>query len=106
MQNLSWSAKEKQLARAVFEFAAVAEEQELLEHFKQKAAALKRMEDLWALQYAIRDAERDYQQKYDFRYSQLIIVFGRLVREGRISIDELNGLSEEKLKFIGRISSL
>lgn len=106
MQSLTWSPKEKQLARAVFERAAEAEEQELLEHFKNKAAALKNLEDLWALQFAIHDSEREYQQKYDYRYSQLIVVFGRLVREGRISIDALNGLSEEKLKCIERIASL
>jgi Photoprotection regulator fluorescence recovery protein len=106
MQNLTWSPKEKQLARTVFKRTAVEEERELLEHFKNKSAALKNLEDLWALQYAIRDSEREYQQKYDYRYSQLIVVFGRLVREGRISIEDLNGLSEDKLKYIERIASL
>jgi steroid 5-alpha reductase family enzyme len=106
MQDFTWSSKEKNLARAVFGRAAAAEEQELLERFKIKAAALQNLEDLWALQFAIRDSEREYQQKYDYRYSQLIVVFGRLVREGRISIDELHGLSEEKLKYIERIASL
>jgi hypothetical protein len=106
MQNLSWSPTEKQLARTVFERAAVEEERELLEHFRSKSAALKNLEDLWALQYAIRDSEREFQQKYDYRYSKLIVVFGRLVREGRIPIEDLNGLSEDKLKYIERIASL
>jgi hypothetical protein len=106
MQNLTWSPKEKQLARAVCERAAIEEERELLEQFKNKSAALKNLADLWALQYEIRDSERAYQQKYDYRYSQLIVVFGRLVREGRISIEDLNGLSEDKLKYIEKIASL
>ena len=106
MQDFNWSPKEKQLARTVFEHAAVVEEQELLERFKAKSATLRNLEELWALQFAIRDAEREYQQKYDYRYSQLIVVFGRLVQEGRISIDTLHGLSEEKLKNIERIASL
>ena len=106
MQDFTWSPKEKQLARTVFERAAEAEEQELLERFKTTAAALKNLEDLWALQFAIRDSGREYQRKYDYRYSQLIGVFGRLVREGRVSIDALHGLSEEKLKYIERIASL
>lgn len=106
MQDFTWSPKEKRLARTVFEQAAVAEEQELLERFKTRAAALTNLDELWALQFAIRDAEREYQQKYDYRYSQLIMVFGRLVREGRISIGTLHGLSEEKLKYIALIASL
>ena len=106
MQDFAWTPKEKQLARQVFERAAVAEESELLEQIKTKAAELKSLEDLRALQLQIQDAEREYQQKYDYRYSQLISVFGRLVRERRISMDGLRGLSEEKLKYIERIASL
>lgn len=106
MQDFTWSSKEKKLARTVFERAAVTEEQELLQRFRAKAAALKNLEDLWALQFAILETEREYQQKYDYRYSQLVVVFGRLVREHRISLEELRGLSEEKLKYIERIASL
>ena len=106
MKDFTWSAKEKQLARTVFECAAAAEEQELLARFKTKAAALSTLQDLWALQLAVRESEREYQEKYDYRYSQLILVFGRLVREQRISIDELQGLSEQKLKYIEGIATL
>lgn len=106
MQDITWSTKEKLLARTVFERAAVAEEQALMERFKREAAALKSMDDLGAFQLAIRDAQREYQQKYDYRYSQLLWVFGRLVREGRISMDALHGLDEQKLAFIERIAAL
>ncbi|MFZ3123838.1 MAG: hypothetical protein WA129_01690 [Acidovorax sp.] len=106
MQHITWSPKEKQLARKVFERAAAAEEQELLERFKTKAVGLKNLEDLWALQFAIRESEREYQQKYDYRYSQLIVVFARLVREERISIDDLRGLSEDKLKCVEGLAAL
>jgi len=106
MQDFTWSSKEKQVARAVFERATKAEEEELLQQFKAKAAALKSLEDLWTLQSTTRDSERDYQQKYDYRYPQLLVVFGRLVREKRISLDELHGFTDEKLKYIERIASL
>jgi hypothetical protein len=106
MQNLTWSAKEKQVARSVFERTALQEERELLEYFKSKSAKLENMEGLRALQYEMQEAERKHQQKYDFRYSQLIIVFGRLVREGRIETEALKGLSEEKVEYIDRIASL
>ena len=100
MQDFNWSPKEKQVARAVFESAAADEERELVAHFKIQAAALTTLESLSSLQLAIRDSTREYQQKYDYRYSQLIVVFGRLLNEGRISLESLKGLSQEKLNFI------
>jgi uncharacterized protein (DUF3084 family) len=106
MQDINWSAKEKQVARKVFEGAASIEEKELLEHFKQRAASLQNMQDLSNLQREIQDAEREYQRKYDFRYAQLIVVFGRLLREGRISVETLSGLNDEKLSLIRRIAAL
>ncbi len=106
MQNLTWSANEKQLARTVFERAALEEERELLEYFKRKSATLKNMEGLRSLLHEMQETERRYQEKFDFRYSQLIILFGRLVREGRIGIEVFNGFSQEKLEFIEKIASL
>ena len=106
MQNLSWSTNEKRIARTVFERAAIVEEKEVLEHFKQRVAALQSIQDLWNLQDEIYNAERSYQHKYDFRYSQLIIVFSQLLREGRISFEDLEGLSEEKLSYIRLAASL
>ena len=44
--------------------------------------------------------------KYDYRYSQLIIVFGALLRQQRIQEDDLLGLSEEKLASIRRVATL
>jgi hypothetical protein len=38
--------------------------------------------------------------KYDYRYSQLRHVIGRLLYEGRVSEEELRGLQEDKLKSI------
>jgi len=105
MHNLTWSPKEKRVAREVFERAALAEEHELLANCKMKAASLKNIEDLNSLQYWIQEAERAYQEKYDYRYSQLIIVFGRLLREQRISIEELGELDKEKLAYIKHIGS-
>lgn len=38
--------------------------------------------------------------KYDYRYSQLMQVFGRLLYEKRLREEELRGLREDKLKPI------
>jgi hypothetical protein len=43
--------------------------------------------------------------KYDYRYSQLIVVFGTLLREKWIDDKVLEGLGEEKLQVIRHIAA-
>ena len=106
MEHLPWSPSEKRLARAVFARVATAEEAEVLQEFKQQANAIAEIEDLWVLSRTLEQRERDLREKYDYRYSQLLFVFGRLVREGRVQESELRGLSAEKLAYIRRIAAL
>src|ERR1700685_1221230 len=39
-------------------------------------------------------------RKYDYRYSQLRLVLGRLLYENRLREDDLSGLREDKMKSI------
>lgn len=73
--------------------------------FKARAAAAAKPDDLWSIQEHLDRTRREIDRKYDYRYSQLIVVFGRLLREGRIQEEQLAGLSEEKLAFIQRVAS-
>ena len=106
MQDETWSHSEKKLAREVFEAALQAELAEVMANFKAGALAVSTPDELWAMRHFLTDAQREIEQKYDYRYSQLILVFGRLMREGRIKEEQLHGLSEEKLTLIRRIVSL
>ena len=50
------------------------------------------------------DLKRDeIDEKYDYRYSKLILVFARLINDGWLDFSDLEGLVEDK---IGRIESL
>ena len=104
--NLKWSESEKKLSRRVFEAALTTELAEIMSDFKSRAAQLSTPQDMWDLEDYLVRKRRMIDEKYDYRYSQLIFVFGRLVREGRIQESELNGLSKEKLEYIMRIVSL
>jgi hypothetical protein len=104
MEN--WSDREKKIARRVFEAALTAELAEVMADFKAKAAAASEPDNMWSIQEHLFRARREIDQKYDYRYSQLLLVFGRLVREGRVQEADLAGLSEDKLAVIRRITSL
>jgi len=104
--DLKWSQSEKKIARHVYDTALEAELAETMAEFKVRAAAVTRPDEMWQLESYLGHKRQEIQEKYDYRYSQLIPVFARLLREGRIREDQLRGLSEEKLSYIRRIVSL
>jgi hypothetical protein len=52
------------------------------------------------LEHYLTQRRKEIDRKYDYRYSQLTQVFGRLLYEKRLREEELRGLDENKLKPI------
>jgi hypothetical protein len=89
----------------LFDTALDAEVAQFMAEFKAMAAAATTPEDIWALEEVLADKRRELGGKYDYRYSRLLQVFGWLLREGRLSEQDLQGLSEDKLAYIRRMQS-
>lgn len=106
MLGATWKDLEKQIARRVFEAALQTELAEIMAKLKARAASAKEPDDMWAIQAFLAHAQREIDSKYDYRYSQLELVLGRLLREKRIEAQDLNGLADEKLKRILLIAGL
>jgi hypothetical protein len=106
MVDLKWSESEKKIARRVFEAALKAELAEVMAEFKARAVAATEPDDMWSIEESLRSRRYEIDKKYDYRYSQLLVVFGRLLHERRIQETQLAGLSEEKLLYIRRIASV
>lgn len=106
MNDFKWSHAERNLSGRAFEQALESELSEILAEFKAKAAAASTPEEMWNVQRFLSSKEREIDEKYDYRYSRLILIFARLLREGRIREDQLAGPTEEKLCFIRSIASL
>jgi hypothetical protein len=106
MHDLKWSESEREIARRVFETALQQELGDILVRFKAMAAGAEKPDDLWAVQAWLAQQRRDIDTKYDFRYSQLVMVFGRLLRERRVTKQQLAGLGQDKLGGIERIAAL
>jgi hypothetical protein len=100
-----WSNSEKKLARHVFDTALQAELAEVIAEFQARAASVVEPDDMWQLEDYLRKKRIGIERKYDYRYSQLIFVFGNLLREDRIQEAQLKGLSEEKLSSIQLIAT-
>jgi len=96
----AWSKSEKAIARKAFDAALERELQEVIREAKQKAGQIKEPEDLWDLEHYLTQRRGEIDRKYDYRYSQLDLVFGRLLREKWIDEEDLRGLGEDKLRAI------
>jgi hypothetical protein len=91
---------EKAIARKAFDAALERELQEVIREAKQKAGQIKQPADLWDLEHYLTERRKEIDRKYDYRYSQLDLVFGRLLREKWIGEEDLRGLGEDKLRAI------
>jgi hypothetical protein len=102
----TWSKSEKAIARAAFDAALKRELQDVMHKTKQMAKQIKEPADVWELEYYLTERRKEIDRTYDYRYSQLTHVFGRLLYEGRVSEEELRGLSDDKLKSILSLAEL
>jgi hypothetical protein len=96
----TWSKSEKVIARTAFDAALCRELHDVIQKAKQLANEIQQSSDLWDLEHYLTERRKEIDRKYDYRYSQLTHVFGRLLHEGRVSEEELRGLREDKLKPI------
>jgi hypothetical protein len=104
--EFSWSKTEKTIARAAFDRAL---ERELKAIRLEVQGMLSRAASdrvVWEILDYLREKQREVDERYDFRYSQLVRVFAILVREGWLNEDELAGLAPDKLEAIRKILSI
>ena len=105
MTEFVWSPAEKKAAHAAFD-AALTRECSAIR--REVEAMLQRSSDpaeIWRVHDYLSAKRREIDDKYDFRYSVLMRVFGRLFAEGWVSEVEVAGLAPEKVEQIKRSAS-
>ena len=103
MRDFKWSKTEKQIAKNAFGKAYERECGDLAKKIQSEAEKIKEPADIWRLQHFLNKKVREIDNKYDYRYSVLILMFARLIKDGWLMIDDLKGLGQEK---IDRIAAL
>ncbi len=106
MNDIKWSEAEKKIARRAFDVALKNECEALVIKLKVLAEKAENSDDVWAIHDYLTEQRKTIDGKYDYRYSQLIVVFGRLLREKWIEDKDIEGLSAEKIQAIRHIASL
>jgi hypothetical protein len=103
MADLKWSPAEKKVARRAFDAALELKLAQVLSELKARAAAAATPSDLWAIEDFLRHERRAIDDAFDYRYSQLPMVFGRLIAAGLMTEADLAGLADDKLEVTRRI---
>ncbi|MFY9261691.1 MAG: hypothetical protein WAO71_14445 [Gallionella sp.] len=106
MKNTKWSDADRKIARRAFDAALQRECAALVEQFRTSAAQVKNLDDIWVINDYLTEQRKLIGRKYDYRYSQLIFLFGQLLREKFIEAQDIEGLSEEKLQYIHHLAAL
>jgi hypothetical protein len=99
-----WSRSEKTIARTAFDAALGRELHEVIQEAKKMASKIQQSSDLWGLEHYLTQRRKEIDRKYDYRYSQLTQVFGKLLYEKRLREEELRGLQEDKLNSIRSVA--
>jgi hypothetical protein len=95
-----WSRSEKVIARTAFDAALGRELHEVIQEAKKMASQIQQSSDLWDLEHYLTQRRKEIDREYEYKYSQLTHVFGRLLHEQRLREEDLLGLQEDKLKLI------
>jgi hypothetical protein len=98
--KMEWSKPEKEIASRAYRAAYERECTAIADNVRKMAAEIKEPADMWRLHDYMTEKRKETDEKYDYRYSVLLLVFARLMFEGWVGEEDLAGLSLEKLQEI------
>lgn len=104
IRDMKWSPTEKKVARIAFDLAYNREMEEIRKTLRDKVQNLQSNESVWQLENYLSDRRKIIDRKYDYRYSMLILVFGKLLEEGYLLEADITELSDDKIKAIKNVS--
>jgi hypothetical protein len=104
MNELNWSKNEKVIARRAFDTAYKRECDAILGRLKGMVAVAKEPDDIWQIHDYLTEQRETMDEKYDYRYSILTLIFARFLSEGWLKKSDLEGLGEDKIEEIEKWS--
>ena len=103
--DLKWSSDEKKVARKAFDNAYQREMDNIKSSLMDKVSQIKTNADIWVIDDFLSEKRKIVDSKYDYRYSQLIMVFSILLSEGYLKEEDISELAEEKREVIKKLSN-
>lgn len=101
-----WTVEEQDLARRVYQRAISREVETLIETLRSQAADLRGTEDIWRLHDFLSGQRHAIEGRLEFRLSGVLFVFAGFIRDGLASLEELEGLSVDKLAKVSAMARM
>jgi len=103
-RDWKWTPAEKAVARRAFDLALNRKLEGTVREAKERAERITETSHLWELEAWLGEQRRRIDRDFDYRYSVLPYVFASLLRDGRLTEDDLFGLAPDKLDAIRHIA--
>ena len=100
--NVRWTAAEKKVARRAFDHALETHLSAITSEAQRMMANVADPSDLWRVEAYLTESRKTVDRLYQFRYSDLLLVFSILMRDGWLREADLVGLQPEKIAQIKR----
>jgi hypothetical protein len=101
-----WSPHEQTIARHAFDLAYGREIETLIHTLRYRCGSMGSVDAVWDLHDFLSGKRHEMDGRYDFRFATLLFVFANLVKDGLLSLDELEGLSSDKIAKISAMSRM
>jgi Photoprotection regulator fluorescence recovery protein len=95
-----WGPAEKKLARIALDKAFERQCATIAQEARRMLEVSSAASDIFRVQEYLTEQRRIVDQLYDYRYSRLVGVFGRLLSDGWLREDDLDGLQPDKIAKI------
>ena len=96
----TWTASEKKTARRAFDKAFERDCATITAEARRMLENVTAPRDIWRVQEYLTEHRKTVDRIYDYRYSVLLPVFSRLMRDGWLTEADLAGLQQEKIAEI------
>ncbi len=98
--EVNWSQQEREIAHKALETAFTREANTIVNLVREQSGEISCLDDLWKLHDFLSARRHDIDGKYDDSQSMFVFVFARLIKEGWLTIEELEGLDGAKVSKV------
>lgn len=106
VSEFEWSTQEKEIVQTALETAYRRETSSLVHLIREKSEEISQVGDLWRLNDFLSARRFDLDGKYDDRESEFLFVLARLVKEGWLGAEDLNGIAADKWAKISALTKI
>lgn len=100
----TWSDTEQAIARTAFETAYGRAVSRLVSSVQTQAAGLSDAQSVWALHDFLSIERHTIEGRFDFRLEGILFMFASMVKEQLLQLEELEGLTPDKLAKVAAMS--